>query len=76
MTENYSDDAADNTISCPYCQGKMVIAFGYEGVLPGNGDSNFRQGSCDDCGLQTPRLITHADVVAWAAKLNGQLKLH
>ena len=76
MTENYSeDDVADNTIPCPYCQGEMVVALGYEGV-PITGKHNFRQGSCDNCGLQTPRLTTYADVVAWAAKYNGLLKLH
>lgn len=73
MTEDYSDES-DNTIPCPYCQGEMAVAFGYEGV-PINGACNFRQGSCDSCGLQTPRLTSYEDVVAWAAKLNGLLKL-
>lgn len=76
MTEDYPDDAADNTIPCPYCQGKMALVFGFEGVFPSNGDCSFRQGSCDDCGMQTPRFITREDVVAWVAKLDGQLKLH
>jgi len=76
MMEEMSDEGSENTIPCPYCQERMVIAFGYNGVPLRSGGYNFRQGACDDCGLSTPRLITHADVVAWATKLNGLLKLH
>jgi len=32
MMEEMPDEESENTISCPYCQGKMVIAFGYDGV--------------------------------------------
>ena len=74
--EEFEDEESENVIPCPYCQGKMVIAFGYDGVQLSSGDYNFRQGACDDCGMQTPRLTTHADVEAWVTKLNGLLKLH